>query len=97
MFFTGIIIAIIAFAIIGLFHPVVVKTEYYSGVKYWWVFLSLGVVCLFCALFVKNTIASATLGIVGASFLWSILELFEQRERVKKGWFPKNPNRKEEY
>ncbi|MBQ5683504.1 MAG: DUF4491 family protein, partial [Peptococcaceae bacterium] len=25
---------------------------------------------------------------------WSIGELKEQRERVEKGWFPKNPNRK---
>ena len=25
---------------------------------------------------------------------WSIKEVFEQRERVRKGWFPKNPKRK---
>jgi len=29
------------------------------------------------------------------SCLWSILELFEQEERVKKGWFPKNPKKKD--
>ncbi|HAD56313.1 MAG TPA: DUF4491 domain-containing protein, partial [Alistipes sp.] len=28
-----------------------------------------------------------------ASF-WSILEVFQQRERVRKGWFPENPRRK---
>jgi hypothetical protein len=27
------------------------------------------------------------------SCFWSILELFEQRERVRKGWFPKKPKR----
>ncbi len=97
MFFTGIIIAVIAFVIIGIFHPIVIKTEYYTGVKLWWAFLLLGIVCLCGALFVENTIASASLGIVGASFLWSILELFEQRERVKKGWFPMNPKRKDDY
>lgn len=97
MFFTGIIIAVIAFVIIGIFHPIVIKTEYYTGVKLWWAFLLLGIVCLCGALFVENTIASAALGIVGASFLWSILELFEQRERVKKGWFPMNPKRKDDY
>lgn len=97
MFFTGIIIAVIAFAIIGVFHPIVIKAEYYTGVKLWWVFFLLGIICLCSALFVENTIASATLGIVGASFLWSILELFEQRERVKKGWFPMNPKRKDNY
>ncbi len=97
MFFTGIIIAVIAFVIIGIFHPIVIKTEYYTGVKLWWAFLLLGIVCLCGALFVEYTIASAALGIVGASFLWSILELFEQRERVKKGWFPMNPKRKDDY
>ncbi len=97
MFFTGIIIAVIAFVIIGIFHPIVIKTEYYTGVKLWWAFLLLGIVCLCGALFVENTIASAALGIVGASFLWSILELFEQRERVKKGWFPMNTKRKDDY
>ena len=29
------------------------------------------------------------------SCFWSIKELFEQRDRVKKGWFPENPNRKD--
>ena len=34
------------------------------------------------------------LGIAAFSSLWSILELVKQRERVKKGWFPENPKRK---
>lgn len=97
MFFTGLIIAAMAFGIIGLFHPIVIKTEYYTGVKLWWLFLVLGLACLIAALFVENTIGSAALGIVGASLLWSILEIFEQRERVKKGWFPMNPKRKKDY
>ena len=33
------------------------------------------------------------MGVLGASFLWSVKELFEQEKRVEKGWFPKNPNR----
>ena len=37
---------------------------------------------------------TALLAVWGASSLWSIGELFEQRERVAKGWFPKNPKRK---
>ena len=40
--FTGIIIAVSTFLIIGLFHPIVIKTEYYTGTRYWWVFLVLG-------------------------------------------------------
>ena len=44
-----------------------------------------------------NVIISALLGVVGASCLWSLGEIIEQRQRVKKGWFPMNPKRKEEY
>ena len=29
--------------------------------------------------------------------LWGIGEVFHQRERVRKGWFPMNPKRKNEY
>lgn len=97
MFFTGITIAIMALLIIGVFHPIVIKTEYYTGTKYWWAFLTAGLICLLTALFVENVILSAALGLAGASCLWSILELFEQKERVRKGWFPMNPKRKNEY
>lgn len=97
MHFYGIIIAISCFLIIGLFHPIVIKTEYYTGTKYWWIFLIVGAACLLPALFIANPLLSAVLGIFGASSLWSIKELFEQRDRVKKGWFPMNPKRKEEY
>ncbi|WP_288319000.1 DUF4491 family protein [Xylanibacter caecicola] len=97
MYFTGVIIAILAFLTIGLFHPIVIKTEYYTGVRYWWAFVVAGIACIIAALFIKETIISSVLGIIGASFLWSVQELFEQRKRVKKGWFPMNPKRKDEY
>lgn len=97
MHFYGIIIAISCFLIIGIFHPIVIKTEYYTGTKYWWIFLITGTSCLLSALFVADPLLSAVLGIFGASSLWSIKELFEQRDRVRKGWFPMNPKRKEEY
>ena len=45
------------------------------------------------AFLVANVLFSAILGVVGASCLWSIGELFEQRQRCEKGWFPKNPKR----
>ena len=97
LYFTGIVIAISCFLIIGLFHPIVIKTEYYTGTKYWWMFLVAGLACIAAALFIANPIVSALLGIFGASCLWSIKELFEQRDRVIKGWFPMNPRRKDEY
>jgi hypothetical protein len=37
---------------------------------------------------------STLLGVFAFSSFWSIHELFEQRERVRKGWFPQNPKRK---
>lgn len=97
MFFTGIIIAVSTFLVIGMCHPLVIKTEYYTGTSLWWLFLICGLAALVGALFVENVICSSLLGVVGASLLWSIGELFEQRKRVMKGWFPKNPKRKHEY
>lgn len=91
----GIFIAVATFLVIGIFHPIVIKSEYYFGVKCWWVFALAGVVFLALSLFVDNIVASSVLGVVGCSSFWSILEIFEQRERVRKGWFPKNPKRKD--
>jgi hypothetical protein len=86
---TGIIIGLITFLIIGLFHPLVVKGEYYFGVKCWWVFLLMGIGGILAALLLHNVIASASCGVFAFSSFWSIGELFEQRKRVEKGWFPK--------
>ena len=95
MNFTGLIIAVISFLCIGLFHPIVIKFEYYFGCKKWPVFAILGVAFTAASLFLQNAILSSVLGVIGCSCFWSIKELFEQRERVKKGWFPKNPNKKD--
>ncbi len=97
MHFTGIIIAASTFLIIGLFHPIVIKTEYYTGTRLWWLFLVIGLGAIVAALLVENVVASSILGVFGASSLWSIGELFEQRKRVLRGWFPMNPKRKHEY
>jgi hypothetical protein len=97
IYFTGLIIAISTFIIIGIFHPIVVKTEYHYGTRPWILFLISGIASLIGALFVSDVIISSLLGVLGASLLWSIGELFEQRKRVLRGWFPMNPQRKEEY
>ena len=86
IYFTGVIIAICTFLIIGLCHPLVIK--------------------FICAAFVvpnafesekTGIVVSSILGVCGASLLWGIGELFAQKKRVKKGWFPMNPKRKHEY
>lgn len=94
MYFEGIIIAVSTFFIIGAFHPIVIKSEYYWGVRCWPIFAIAGAGLLVASLFIANTLMAAIVGVTGCSCLWSILELFEQRERVRKGWFPKNPKRK---
>ena len=97
IYFTGIIIAISTFLIIGIFHPIVIKAEYYTGTRLWWLFLLVGIVCVGIALFIENPIISSVIGVFGASSLWGIGELFEQKKRVQKGWFPMNPKRRHEY
>lgn len=95
--FTGIIIAVSTFLIIGIFHPIVIKTEYYWGTRPWWLFFVGGILAVCLAITVENVIASSILGIIGASSLWAIGELLEQKKRVEKGWFPMNPKRKDQY
>ncbi|MBR2493506.1 MAG: DUF4491 family protein [Paludibacteraceae bacterium] len=93
MNFTGLIIGIATFLIIGLFHPIVIKAEYYLGTKCWWMFALAGVIFIVLSILIENIILSTILGVFGFSSFWSILELFEQKKRVEKGWFPKNPKR----
>lgn len=93
----GVAIAVCTFLTIGLCHPLVIKTEYYWGTKFWWGFLLGGIVCLVGAFLIENIIASSVLGVMGASLLWGIGELFQQKKRVEKGWFPMNPKRQHEY
>lgn len=95
--FTGILIGIACFLSIGLYHPIVIKAEYYFGTRCWWAFLLAGIGFLAGSLFVENDVLSILLGVESCCSLWSILELFQQKVRVEKGWFPMNPRRKEEY
>ena len=94
MNFTGIIVGLAPFLIIGLFHPIVIKAEYYLGTKCWWAFLVAGIVFCVLSIVVENLIASTILGVTAFSSFWSIGELFEQKQRVKKGWFPEGPGHK---
>ena len=89
----GILIGIASLLIIGLFHPIVIKCEYYFSQRVWPLFLIAGLLLLAAALFVQG-LFSILLALVGVACLWSIREIKEQAQRVAKGWFPKNPNRK---
>ena len=91
MNFTGIITGLATFLIIGVFHPIVIKAEYYLGTKCWWMFLLSGIIFGAISLIVNNLILSTILGVTAFSSFWSILELVHQKERVRKGWFPEGP------
>ena len=90
----GIAIGLATFLIIGIFHPLVIKGEYYMGQKCNWLFLLGGIATLILSLVTTGT-ASILCGVTSCSCFWSSLEVKEQRERVRKGWFPANPRRTE--
>ena len=92
--FEGLLIGIATFLIIGIFHPIIIKMEYHTGTRYWWVLLVAGLIALLVGLFFVETIVFiAILGAFAFSAFWGIGELFAQEKRVQKGWFPRNPKR----
>ena len=91
MHFHGVLFGLASFLSIGLFHPIVIKCEYLFSYRIWPAFLIVGLILLGISLFVENIILSAVFGVVGFSCMWSIVELFQQRKRVERGWFPANP------
>lgn len=92
--FTGLVIGVATFLIIGIFHPIVIKGEYYFGVKIWWIFLISGIITGVASLLVEEILISTLLAVWAASSLWGIGELFEQRRRVERGWFSARPEGK---
>ena len=54
MYFTGIIIAIMTFLAIGIWHPIVIKTEYHWGTRPWIIYLLVGISCCVAALFTEE-------------------------------------------
>ena len=91
---TGLLVGLSTFLIIGLFYPLVVKAEYYIGVKSWILFAIAGVVFAIGSVLIDHMICSIIMGVVAFSSFWSILEVVHQRERVRKGWFPEGPGHK---
>lgn len=96
MFFSGILIGLFSFAVIGIFHPIVIKCEYYFTCRVWPVFLATGLLFLTISLLTDAIVVSSCFGVAGFACFWSIGELREQAQRVRKGWFPANPNMQEQ-
>ena len=57
MNFESLFVGIVSFLIIGVFHPIVIKAEYYFSAKCWWVFLLAGLLFLFGALFTRGILS----------------------------------------
>ena len=93
MNFNGIIIGVLTFLIIGLYHPLVIKGEYWFSKKIWPLFAIAGIGMLALSLLLQNDMAATICAVAGGGSLWSIKELKEQHGRVAKGWFPENPAR----
>jgi hypothetical protein len=92
----GLVIGLLAFIIIGVFHPVVIKVEYHFGKKAWPAFLFPGLIFTAGSLFFEDNYLSVILGVIGFALFWSTLEIFKQHQRVLKGQAKKNPKRKYE-
>lgn len=90
----GLTVGLVSFLIIGLFHPLVIKGEFYFGQKCKIWFLLAGIILLIASVLVSDLFYSSLLGVTSFSCFWSIKEISEQTERVRKGWFPANPKRK---
>ncbi len=91
--FEGILIGFASLLVIGVFHPIVIWAEYHFSARIWPLFLAAGILLLGAALFLGGLL-SIILALVGVACLWSIRELKEQSRRVERGWFPRNPKRK---
>jgi hypothetical protein len=91
----GVILGAASFCIIGVWHGIVIKGEYYFGkTACVWIFAIIGLACLIPSLLTKSDYLSLFLALFGFSAFWGIHEVYEQEKRVEHGWFPRNPKRK---
>ena len=77
----GLLIGAATFLIIGFFHPLVIKAEYYWGTRSRWAFLALGVAGITASLAVENQTLSSLCGVPAFSALRSIRAIKQPQER----------------
>lgn len=87
--FEGLIAGGATFLIIWLTRYACIKGEYHLGQMFRYVFLVLGVAGVIASFMIPNVLLSAIFSIFGFANLWGIHEVIEQKERVRKGWYPK--------
>ena len=91
----NVIVGIAVFLMIGIFHPLVIKAEYYFGKRIWPLFMICGIAAITSSLFIDGAFGSF-MSVLGFIFLWSIKELFEQDKRVLAGRFPAGKHHKKQ-
>ena len=80
----GLVIGICTFLIIGMFHPIVVKAEYYWSTRCWWLFLFLGIAGVISSLCIENVVISSLLGVFGR-----LKKSSNKKNACKRAGFPK--------
>ncbi|MDO5715282.1 MAG: DUF4491 family protein [Tissierellia bacterium] len=93
----GLIIGVITFLLIGLFHPIVIKAEFYFGMVANKYFIISGILFAILSLILQLLLLKIICGVIACCCFWSVKEMKEQQERVLKGWFPENPKRHQYY
>jgi len=78
----GFLVGLIAFLLIGLFHPVVIHVERKFGKKVWPVFFFPGVVLAVVSVLINQKLLSVGFGVLAFSLFWSAIELIKQHKRV---------------
>ena len=90
----GVFLGFFMLLVIGIGFLWVIKLEYYLGAGVWKIVLVIGLLICLASLFMPDFATSAILGIFGGSVVWGATELPGQEERVQRGLFPSNPNRR---
>lgn len=75
---SGLIVGIGTFLLIGIFHIIVIKSEYYFGKEIWFVFAGVGIAAIVLSMVIQSMIISSLAAVFGITCLWSVKELFEQ-------------------
>ena len=78
----GFLVGLIAFVLIGLFHPIVIHVERRFGKKVWPVFFFPGVILAVVSVLITQKLLSVGLGVLAFSLFWSAIELIKQHKRV---------------
>ncbi|MDR0754532.1 MAG: DUF4491 family protein [Prevotellaceae bacterium] len=81
MYFKGLLIGVSIFLLTGLFHPLVVKAEYYLGKrKLKMIFGFISAISITVSLF-ADLLLSIFLGCLGFSCFWAVFEADKQEKR----------------